>query len=104
MKLIHKNRVLAFIKVLARLFPMKLEVRNFLRKYYRLLILDPNALLPLSVYKLQNQCVSVVHQEVTAGRLKRSYIVAFLPPVLYKEVVMSERELLNVAAILPAET
>ena len=101
--LTHKTRVLAFIKILARIFPTTLEVRSFLLQYYRLLLLDPNALLPDSVYQLKNCCVSVLQQEVAAGRVKRSYAAAFLPPTLYNDVVMSKRELLTVAAVLPAE-
>ena len=100
--LIHKTRVLTLIIIFARLFPMTVEVRRFLLKYNRVLMLDPNALLPASVYKLQNCCVSVLQQEVLDGRLNGSYVAAHLPPTLYSEVYMSERELLTVADVKPA--
>ena len=97
----HKTRVVAFMTILARFFPMTVEVRRFLLKYFRVLMREPNALLPASVYRLQNRCVSVIQQEVLAGRIQRRYVASRLPPTLHSEVYMSERELSTVAAVKP---
>ena len=80
---------------------MALEVRNFLRQYYRVLLVEPYAQLPDSVHSLQNRCVSVMQQEVLADRIKPEYIALNLPPAVYNDVFMSERELLIVATVEP---
>ena len=99
--LLHRARVLALVTILARLFPMTLEVRNFLRQYHRVLLVEPYAQLPASVHSLQNRCVSVLQQEVLADRIKLEYIASKLPPAVYNDVFMSERELLTVATVGP---
>lgn len=96
------KRVTALITILARLFPVSIEVKNFLLQYLRVLAVDENAVLDENLYCLKNRCISVIQQEVSAGRMTQVYVVSILPPTLYSDVFMSERELLIVAEVQPS--
>ncbi|GAU91924.1 hypothetical protein RvY_04085 [Ramazzottius varieornatus] len=97
----HTRRVGALIIIMARLFPVTHAVRDFLLQYYRVLIGDENVILPQSVYKLQNRCVSVLKQEVLAKRLTENYIASRLLPTPFSDIFQSNVEYLTLAIFDP---
>ncbi|GAU99997.1 hypothetical protein RvY_10921 [Ramazzottius varieornatus] len=98
---LHNRRALALVVIMARLFPPTQSVREFLVQYYRVLIGDQNVMLPESLFKLTNRCVSVLKQQVLTGKMTEIYVASRLPPTLYYDIYHSGTECSTLAIYDP---